>query len=161
MVREFEEGSSMKEFIAGYRRFVLDKPRRSAYAVVGTPLALMVLWLLQVHSVIFDPVPAVGVVTTTRCAGMSPTFDYRFDVNGSGYIGHGKAKILPDDCGDAWNGSPVDVTYLRGYPSVSIGGSMHTWWQQLGWDVVLGAVVLGPFVLLMMFLRKRLDSRLT
>jgi hypothetical protein len=148
----------MKGFVVGFGRFVLDKPRRTAFALVGTPLALMVLWLVQVHSVMFDPVPAVGVVTATQCAGKEPTFDYRFEVRGSAYVGRGHANVLPDGCSDTWNGSPVDVTYLRGYPSVSIGGSMHTLWQQLGLDMVLGLTVLGPFFLLLMFVRERLDK---
>jgi len=146
----------MRDFVVGFRRFVLDKPRRTAFTLVGTPLALMVLWLVQVHSVMFDPVPALGVVTATQCAGNEPTFDYRFEVKGSAYVGRGHANILPDRCSDTWNGSPVDVTYLRGYPSVSIGGSMHTLWQQLGLDMVLGLTILGPFFLLLMFARERL-----
>lgn len=148
----------MKELVAGFQRFVLDKPRRTAFALVGTPLALMVLWLVQVHSVMFDPAPAVGVVTATQCAGKEPTFDYRFEVKGSAYVGRGHANVLPGRCSDTWNGSPVDVTYLRGYPSVSIGGSMHTLWQQLVWDMVLGLMVLGPFFLLLMFLRERIGG---
>jgi hypothetical protein len=151
--------ASMKEFVAGYWRFVMGNPRRTAYVLVGFPLALLWLWLVDVHSVIFDPVQTVGIVMATQCAGRAQTFDYRYQVSDNAYVGRGQAKILPDGCGDTWNGSTVDVTYLRGYPSVSVGGSMRAWWSDLAWRMALGVTVVGPFYLLLMFLGGRFGKK--
>ena len=149
---------TVRRFAAAYWRFVVGYPRRTAYVVIGVPLVLLMLWLVDVHPVLFDPVPAVGIVTATQCAGRAPTFDYRFEVSGSAYVGRGYVKILPDGCSDAWNGAPVEVTYLRDYPSVSIGGSMLAWWRNLGWLTLCGSTVVVPFFLLLMFLRERVDG---
>jgi hypothetical protein len=149
---------ALKGFIAAYWQFVVGNRKRTGYVLIGVPLALLVLWLVDVHPVLFDPVPAVGIVTATQCAGKTPTFDYRFEVSGNVYVGRGHAKILPDSCSDTWNGAPVEVTYLRDYPSVSIGGSMSAWWGNLGWLTLFGCAVVGPFVLLLMFLRERVDG---
>jgi len=145
----------MNGFLDEFWHFVRSDRRRTARVFAGTPLVLAAMWLFAVHSVVLDPVTAKGQVTGTDCRGKAQTFTYRFEVMGSAYVGEGPARMLEDACADTAAGAPVDVTYYRGYPSISIGGSMRTWWHELLGLIVLGPTLLAPFFLLIMFGRHR------